>query len=81
MIDADEIHKAGWMPGYNWSGTVFEPIYSKTCTPSLFVGYAVLVFPANQNFGNDWLWLLGLYRIQRTNKNNSFCVWFSGNTF
>lgn len=26
-IDADEIHTAGWMPGHNWMGTVFEPIY------------------------------------------------------
>lgn len=27
MIDGDEIHTAGWMPGSNWKGTVFEPIY------------------------------------------------------
>lgn len=26
-IDEDEIHTAGWMPGHNWIGTVFEPIY------------------------------------------------------
>jgi hypothetical protein len=31
MIDKDEIHTAGWMPGNNWSGTVFEPIYTKVC--------------------------------------------------
>jgi hypothetical protein len=27
MIDSDEIHTAGWMPGSNWMGTVIEPIY------------------------------------------------------
>jgi hypothetical protein len=27
MINANEIHTAGWMPGSNWIGTVFEPIY------------------------------------------------------
>ncbi len=26
-IDSDEIHTAGWMPGSDWTGTVFEPIY------------------------------------------------------
>jgi hypothetical protein len=28
-IDADEIHTAGWMPGNNWTGTPFQPIYEK----------------------------------------------------
>ncbi|MGN4425712.1 hypothetical protein ACTFQN_18000 [Bacillus cereus group sp. MYBK30-1] len=27
MINEDEIHTSGWMPGSNWMGTVFEPIY------------------------------------------------------
>ncbi|MCR8747223.1 hypothetical protein [Romboutsia lituseburensis] len=27
MIDGDEVHTAGWMPGSNWIGTVFEPIF------------------------------------------------------
>jgi len=29
MIEGDEIHTAGWMPGADWSGTPFDPIYSK----------------------------------------------------
>ena len=28
-IDGDEIHTAGWMPGADWTGTPFQPIYSK----------------------------------------------------
>lgn len=31
MIDKDEIHTAGWMPGNNWNGSLFEPIYTKAC--------------------------------------------------
>lgn len=26
-IDSDEIHTAGWIPGHDWTGTVYEPIY------------------------------------------------------
>lgn len=28
-IDGDEIHTAGWMPGADWTGTPFQPIYEK----------------------------------------------------
>src|SRR4051794_10409385 len=29
MIEGTEIQTAGWMPGKNWTGTPFEPIYEK----------------------------------------------------
>lgn len=29
MIDGTEIQTAGWMPGADWAGTVFQPIYEK----------------------------------------------------
>ncbi len=31
MIDGDEIHTSSWMPGGDWGGTVFHPIYEKSC--------------------------------------------------
>lgn len=31
LIDSNEVHTASWMPGNNWSGTVYEPIYTKAC--------------------------------------------------
>lgn len=31
LIDKDEIHTSSWIPGNNWSNTVFEPIYAKAC--------------------------------------------------
>jgi len=30
-VEGDEIHTSSWMPGADWSGTVFEPIYEKAC--------------------------------------------------
>ena len=27
MIGEDEVHTSSWMPGKNWEGTVFQPIY------------------------------------------------------
>lgn len=34
LIEGDEIHTAGWMPGNDWTGTVFEPIYFKAARSS-----------------------------------------------
>ena len=34
MIDGDEIHTAGWMPGNDWTETPFEPIYFKAARQS-----------------------------------------------
>ncbi|GJQ61155.1 MAG: hypothetical protein SCALA702_02080 [Melioribacteraceae bacterium] len=51
MIDRDEIHTSSWMPGSNWEGTVYEPIYTKSCNEDknlsglcfgLFVWYVFL---------------------------------------
>jgi hypothetical protein len=30
-IDGKQIETAGWIPGNNWAGTVYEPIYTKAC--------------------------------------------------
>lgn len=34
MIEGTEIQTAGWMPGSDWTGTVFEPIYFKAANQS-----------------------------------------------
>ena len=28
-IDGGEIHTSSWMPGSDWTGTVYDPIYAK----------------------------------------------------
>ncbi|MEE9555404.1 MAG: hypothetical protein V3W18_14040 [candidate division Zixibacteria bacterium] len=30
-IANDDIHTAGWIPGSDWTDTVFQPIYEKAC--------------------------------------------------
>lgn len=30
-IDGDEIHTSSWIPGNDWSDTVYDPIYRKAC--------------------------------------------------
>ncbi len=30
-INKDEVHTSGWIPGSDWTGTVYKPIYSKAC--------------------------------------------------
>ena len=34
MIDGTEIQTSSWMPGRDWTGTVFEPIYFKAANQS-----------------------------------------------
>lgn len=30
-VEGDEVHTSSWMPGSDWTGTVFMPIYEKAC--------------------------------------------------
>jgi hypothetical protein len=30
-VDGGEIHTSSWMPGRDWTGTVFQPIWEKAC--------------------------------------------------
>tara|TARA_R110002072_G_scaffold30353_2_gene94844 strand:+ start:3477 stop:3854 length:378 start_codon:yes stop_codon:yes gene_type:complete len=30
-FDADEVQTSSWIPGSDWTGTIWEPIYSKAC--------------------------------------------------
>ena len=30
-VSADEVHTSSWMPGRDWRGTVFQPIYDRAC--------------------------------------------------
>jgi len=57
MIDSDEIHTAGWMPGSDWTGTVFQPIYEKACNmnfeqAALFFG--LIVWTVFMNREDKW---------------------------
>jgi hypothetical protein len=30
-IEGDEIHTSSWMPGSDWTGSIFYPIYERAC--------------------------------------------------
>ena len=30
-MNGDNVHTSSWMPGRDWSGTVFQPIYDRAC--------------------------------------------------
>ena len=34
-VDTGEIHTSSWMPGSDWTGTVFMPIYEKACSKNI----------------------------------------------
>lgn len=42
LTRGQEVQVAGWMPGADWSGTVWDPIYTKAASRS--VGAAALCF-------------------------------------
>jgi hypothetical protein len=31
-INGSDIHTSSWMPGADWTGTVFDPIYTRACS-------------------------------------------------
>ncbi len=60
MIEGREIATAGWLPGSDWTGTVFQPIYEKASRRSyaqaaqcfgLFVWEAVMEHPEDWTSG------------------------------
>lgn len=58
-----EVHTAGWIPGHNWEGTVFYPIYlackkDKTAAAKFFGIIVFIVF-----MDRPERWSLGRYTI------------------
>lgn len=59
-IAGDEVHTSSWMPGRDWTGTVWQPIYTDACQHNevaaglcfgLFVWEAFMKHPADWSFG------------------------------
>ncbi|MBI1248138.1 hypothetical protein GC197_09890 [bacterium] len=60
LIDGNEIQTAGWIPGANWRGTDFWPIYDRACNRDvtasakffgLLVWQVVMDHPERWSFG------------------------------
>ena len=57
MIDGDEVHTAGWMPGNDWGDTVWEPIFINACQRDIgSSGYCfgLFVWEAMQTHPDAW---------------------------
>jgi len=59
-ISGKEIHTSSWIPGSDWAGTVWEPIYTKSCLENeedsglcfgLFVWVVMMERPETWAFG------------------------------
>jgi hypothetical protein len=59
-IDGTDIQTSSWIPGSDWTGTVFDPIYSKACSNNvtesglcfgLFVWVVMMNRPETWAFG------------------------------
>lgn len=61
-ISGDEIHTSNWIPGNDWSGTVYDPIYRRACledpnTSDLCFGLFLWVVVQN----HPQVWSFGRY--------------------
>lgn len=74
-IDQSDINTAGWLPGHDWSGTVFEPIYhacSKNVAQSgLFFGLIVFKLLMERK---DRVW--GFGRFEKDGKQIASMTYF-----
>jgi hypothetical protein len=63
-IDGSEIETAGWIPGNDWSGTVYEPIYLKACNEDLIQsGLCFGLFVWVVFLQRDDAWSFGKYEV------------------
>lgn len=66
-IDQSDINTAGWLPGHDWTGTVFEPIFDacgkNTSQAGLFFGLIVFDLLMNRE---DKVW--GFDRFEKDGK-------------
>ena len=61
-IDASDVNTAGWMPGHDWTGTVYEPIYYACAKNKTLAGmfFGQIVFDILMN-RTDNVWGFGKY--------------------
>ncbi len=56
-IDGEEVITAGWLPGNDWRGTPFQPIYEKVANRSKDQSglmFGLLVWEAFERHENEW---------------------------
>lgn len=56
-FDVNEIETSSWIPGADWTGTVFEPIYDKACNRNpnaAALCFGLMVWEALMNHSASW---------------------------
>ena len=57
MVDSDEVHTSSWMPGHDWTGTVFQPIWGVACLKNDEAAakcFGLILWEAMMNRAEDW---------------------------
>ena len=74
-IDQNDINTAGWLPGHDWTGTVFEPIYDacgkNVSQAGMFFGLIVFDLLMNRE---DKVW--GFGRFEKDGKQIASMTYF-----
>lgn len=56
-ISGSEIQTSSWIPGADWSGTVFQPIYDKACDQDPVASakfFGLILWDVVRNHENTW---------------------------
>lgn len=56
-LDAGDVATAGWIPGSDWTGTVWQPIYDVACQRSVGASgmcFGLMVWETVMERGDDW---------------------------
>ena len=57
LMQGNEIHTSSWIPGNDWSNTVFDPIYTKACNMDMNLSglcFGLFVWYAFQQDSDEW---------------------------
>lgn len=63
-IDGSEIQTSSWIPGRDWRGTVFQPIYEKACeydSSAAAKFFGLILWHAVMD--HDETWTFGRYKV------------------
>ena len=74
-IDQNDVNTAGWLPGHDWTGTVYEPIYEacgrNVVKSGMFFGLIVFDLLMNRE---DKVW--GVGRFEKDGKQIASITYF-----
>ncbi len=64
-VDSGEVHTSSWMPGADWTGTVFQPIWEKACLKNVEAAakcFGLILWQVMME--RPELWSFGRYKLR-----------------